>query len=261
METDLHGPPEVTDSAGNPGPQVTAAQPGLAARPVLPAIGEMVLCSGFPTQIGLAVLVRAAGLPDVTSDGQIALPFVAVVSLADTALLVALMLWFLQARGQSAKALWLGSRPLLQEAVRGVLLTPLILTAVGLLLLAIQRWAPELRTVPVNPLEALARRGAMDAAILGVVAVIAGAVREELQRAFLVDRFERYVGPAWAGVIVLSVLFGVGHVLQGWDAAIATGVLGACWAIIYLRRRSIVMPLVSHALFNSLEIVRMLGKV
>jgi hypothetical protein len=30
--------------------------------------------------------------------------------------------------------------------------------------------------------------------------------------------------------------------------------------VIYLRRRSIVMPLVSHALFNSLEIVRMFEK-
>jgi membrane protease YdiL (CAAX protease family) len=31
--------------------------------------------------------------------------------------------------------------------------------------------------------------------------------------------------------------------------------------VIYLRRRSIVMPLVSHALFNSLEIVRMIAKI
>jgi membrane protease YdiL (CAAX protease family) len=221
----------------------------------------MVVCSGFPTQIALAVLVRAAGMPDVTSDGQIALPFVAVVSLADTALLVGLMLWFLQASGQTVRSLWLGTRPPLPELIGGVLLTPLILAGVGLLLLAIQRWAPALHTVPVNPLEALARRGAADAALLGVVAVIAGAVREELQRAFLIDRFESHVGPAWMGVVVLSVAFGLGHVLQGWDAAIATGALGACWAVIYLRRRSIVMPLVSHALFNSLEIVRMVGRL
>jgi membrane protease YdiL (CAAX protease family) len=171
------------------------------------------------------------------------------------------MLWFLQAGGQSPRRIWLGERLLLPETVRGVLLTPLILAGVGLVLLAIQQWAPQLRTVPVNPLEALARRGAVDAAVLGVVAVIAGAVREELQRAFLLDRFERHLGAAWIGVVLLSALFGLGHVLQGWDAAIATGVLGACWALIYLRRRSIVMPLVSHALFNSLEIARMLAKI
>ena len=61
----------------------------------------MVVCSGFPTQILLAILVRAAGVPDVASDGQISLPFVALVSLADTALLIGLMLWFLQSSGQT----------------------------------------------------------------------------------------------------------------------------------------------------------------
>jgi uncharacterized protein len=237
------------------------APPAGQNRRRMAAIGEIALCSGFPTQIALALLFRGLGMADLTADGQISLPFVAVVSMADAALLVALMLWFLRAHGESAAGLWLGTRPFLPEVVRGVLLTPLILAGVGLLLLAIQRWAPQLHSVPVNPLEALARRGLADAAVLGVVAVVAGAVREELQRAFLVHRFERHVGPAWLGVVVLSALFGLGHVLQGWDAAIATGVLGACWAVIYLRRRSVVMPLVSHALFNSLEIVQMLAKL
>jgi membrane protease YdiL (CAAX protease family) len=237
---------------------MVAAEPKPARR-TLAAIGEMMICSGFPTQIGLALLFRAAGLAEASSDGQISLPFVAVVSLADTALLLGLMLWFLQASGQTGAQVWLGARPLLPEIVGGVLLTPLILAGVGMLLLAIQEWAPQLHTVPVNPLEALARRGPLQAATLGVVALVAGAIREELQRAFLVDRFERHVGPVWIGVVVLSALFGLGHLLQGWDAAIATGVLGACWAVIYVRRRSVVMPLVSHALFNSLEIVRMLG--
>jgi len=94
---------------------------------------------------------------------------------------------------------------------------------------------------------------------LGVGAVVAGAVREELQRAFLQDRFERHFGPPAAGVIVLSTLFGLGHVLQGWDAVIATAVLGGVWASVYVSRRSIVVPLVGHACFNSLEIVRMLA--
>jgi membrane protease YdiL (CAAX protease family) len=255
----MHGPLDEPEPAADSGATIVPPKAS-TARDRLVAVGEMVVCSGFPTQILLAILVRAAGVPDIASDGQISLPFVALVSLADTALLIWLMLWFLQSSGQTGTSLWLGNRPILPEIVRGVLLTPFILAGVGLLLLAIQQWAPQLRTVPVNPLEVLARRGPIDAAVLAVVAVIAGAVREELQRAFLVDRFERHVGPAWAGVVVLSALFGLGHVLQGWDASIATGVLGACWAVIYLRRRSIVMPLVSHALFNSLEIVRMFEK-
>jgi membrane protease YdiL (CAAX protease family) len=52
------------------------------------------------------------------------------------------------------------------------------------------------------------------------------------------------------------VAFGLGHVLQGWDAGIATGLLGLMWAVMYVRRRSSIAPVVSHAGFNSLEIVR-----
>jgi hypothetical protein len=97
---------------------------------------------------------------------------------------------------------------------------------------------PQLHNVDVNPFEALAGNSLRDAALLGLVAIVAGGVREELQRAFLLDRFERYLGPSWAGVVLLSTAFGLGHLLQGRDAAIATGAMGAFWAVIYLRRRA-----------------------
>ena len=60
---------------------------------------------------------------------------------------------------------------------------------------------------------------------------------------------------------VFSVVFGLGHVIQGWDAAITTGLMGAFWGFVYLRRRSIVAPMVSHAGFNTAEIVgHLLGR-
>jgi membrane protease YdiL (CAAX protease family) len=46
--------------------------------------------------------------------------------------------------------------------------------------------------------------------------------------------------------------------LQGADAAIATGVLGVFWGIVYLRRRSVVAPVVSHSGFNLLQIAQYL---
>ena len=55
---------------------------------------------------------------------------------------------------------------------------------------------------------------------------------------------------------VLSTACGLGHLLQGRDAAITTGVLGAFWAIVYLRRRSSIAPMVSHAGFHALEVLR-----
>ena len=53
--------------------------------------------------------------------------------------------------------------------------------------------------------------------------LIAGGVREELQRAFLLHRFEQSLGGPVIGVVVTSVAFGLGHTLQGWDAAVVTG--------------------------------------
>ena len=56
-------------------------------------------------------------------------------------------------------------------------------------------------------------------------------------------------------MIVASIAFGAGHYVQGADATVATAGLGAFWAIVYLRRRSVVAPMVSHSGFNLLEIV------
>ena len=81
-------------------------------------------------------------------------------------------------------------------------------------------------------------------------------MREELQRAFLLQRFVRHLGGPAVGVIVLSVAFGAGHYMQGWDAVVTTGLLGAFWAVLYLRRGSSVAPIVSHAGFNALEVLR-----
>jgi membrane protease YdiL (CAAX protease family) len=88
------------------------------------------------------------------------------------------------------------------------------------------------------------------------VVLIAGGVREEIQRAFLLHRFEGWLGGGMFGVIVTSVAFGAGHLLQGYDAAIVTGMLGALWGVVYLRRRSAVAPMVSHAGFDLLQIVQ-----
>jgi membrane protease YdiL (CAAX protease family) len=50
-------------------------------------------------------------------------------------------------------------------------------------------------------------------------------------------------------------MFGLGHIEQGADVAIATAALGLFWGVLYLARRSIVAPAVSHAGFNLLQVV------
>ena len=59
---------------------------------------------------------------------------------------------------------------------------------------------------------------------------------------------------SFIGVAVTSAAFGAGHLLQGVDAALATGLLGAFWGVVYLRRRSALAPMVSHAGFDLVQI-------
>lgn len=226
-----------------------------ALSPRMTAIAEILLCSSVPTQLVIAAVLRMAGLAHVDATGQLSLPFVVALSVIDTVVLIGLMAGLTVAHGERVSDLWLGHRRIWPEVKRGALLIPVVFLLVVVILNSLMAVAPWLHNVPDNPLERMAGT-ASNAALLAVVAILAGGVREELQRAFLLRRFENHLGGAAVGVIVLSVAFGLGHLLQGWDAAITTGVLGAFWAVLYLRRRSSVAPVVSHAGFNSLEVLR-----
>jgi len=226
-----------------------------ALTPRMTAIAEILVCSSVPTQVLIASILRMAGWMPFDEAGQLSLPFVVALSIADTAVLVGLMVALTVAHGERVSELWLGNRPVRREAIIGALLIPVVFFLVVVLLNVLMAVAPWLHNVPTNPLEQMAGT-AGGAALLAIVAILAGGVREELQRAFLLRRFEQHLGGAAAGVVVLSVAFGLGHNVQGWDAVITTGLLGAFWAVLYLRRRSTVAPLVSHAGFNALEVLR-----
>ena len=219
------------------------------------ALLEILLCSGIPTQWLIASLLVAVGMPQEIAPGQLALPFVFWLSIADAALVVALMVLLTRARRERVATLWLGRRPLIREVAAGVGLVPVVVALVIVVMVGIRAIAPWLQNVPVNPIEQLGTGGVGNALMFGLVAVVAGGVREELQRAFLLHRFDD-LGGTKVGVVVLSVAFGALHFPQGHDAMVTTGVLGAFWAIVYLRRGSVIAPIVSHAGFNAFGVLR-----
>jgi membrane protease YdiL (CAAX protease family) len=216
----------------------------------------VLLCSSLPTQIVIGQMLAVVGLDPRTPSGQLSPPFAFALLLIDSIVLIALMVVLMRAHGESPRALWIGDRPILREVSVGLALVPLVFLMVGLLMTGLLRLLPGLHNVADNPIEQLAAGGPQDAALLGMIAILAGGVREELQRAFLLPRFEQHLGGPVVGVLALSAAFGLGHYPQGWDAVIVTGLLGALWAVVYLRRRSSVAPMVSHAGFNSLEVLR-----
>jgi membrane protease YdiL (CAAX protease family) len=222
------------------------------------ALIEVVLCSDYPTQFALTATFAALGFRPQDPSGALNLAFVMVLSLADTVFLVGLMFLFLAAHGEDARDVFLGGKPAIQEARAGI---PLIFVAFGIalvVLLGVRALAPWLHTVEHNPLQDLMRTP-RDAVMFAGLVVVAGGVREELQRAFLLHRFERSLGGSTVGVVVTSTAFGLGHLVQGVDAVLATALLGVFWGIVYLRRRSVLAPMISHSGFDLLQVAQFLA--
>ena len=229
-------------------------------RTVLPierlgAVVEVVLCSGFPTQLLLIMVMGTFGMRLQTADGHLSPPFVFTLSLVDAVVVIGLVFFLLRAHRESAREVLFGNRKIFREALLGMAVLPAVFLLLLLVLTVVLTLAPQLHNVPVNPLEDMLR-SRRDALIFGVVVMVAGGVREEAQRGFILHRFGQYLGGVWWGVAIYSVLFGLGHYEQGYDAMIATSILGAAWGALYLVRRSIVAPVVSHAAFNLAQLAK-----
>jgi membrane protease YdiL (CAAX protease family) len=221
------------------------------------AVVQVLACSGVPTQLLLVQILALAGVRPFLEGETLNATWVFLLSLADTVLLLALIGALLVANGESIRDVFLGPRLARREVPLGLLsVVPVLLIAAAVLLIS-QYLAPWLHNVPDNPLAGLLQ-SPRDRWLFAIVALVAGGVREEVQRAFLLTRFEQHLGGAYVGLFVTSVAFGLGHLLQGFDAALATGTLGFVWGAMYLWRRSSVAPVVSHAGFNGLEIARYL---
>ncbi len=221
----------------------------------LTAAVEVVLVSGFPTQLAVGGLLLALGLQPWDSGGALSMRYLVSVLLLDAVLIGAIMLAALRAHGERLSDVFLGPRPQGREAWLGVALVPLVVAGTGGLLALLRATWPALHTVPTNPFEALIHTPG-DAVVLGVAAVLGGGVKEELQRAFILRRFDQHLGGAPAGLMIYSIVFGAGHAVQGLDVGVMTALLGLAWGAVFLWRRSVVAPMVSHAGFNAAQIVQ-----
>ena len=221
------------------------------------AIAQAVLVCGIPTQLGIAAaLMLVVGMQPFDGDG-LSLEFFATLSLFDTALVALLIRVFLIFSHEHSRDVFLGRRPALREALLGLVLVLPVLIAVTSIVVGLRTIAPWLQTVQTSPLEAFMRTP-LDASIFLVVVVLAGGVREELQRAFILHRFRQHLGGIKLGLVIFSALFGVLHWDQGLDIAVAIGLLGLFWGIVYAKRRSAILPMVNHAGFNAAQVLQQL---
>ncbi len=221
----------------------------------LRALLEVIACSGVPSQIAIATVLRFIGIPALDAQGHLTAAFVFTLSLADTVVITAVAVLLLRLSDESPTRVFVGDQRIGRETALGLALVPVIVAFVLTVLAVLRLLTPWLHNVADNPLESLLSSPGQ-VAVFAVVGVLAGGLREEVQRAFVLHRFEQYLGGPVVGLVIVSAAFGAGHIVQGWDAMVTTGLLGAIWGVLYLARRSAVAPIVSHAGFNTAEILR-----
>jgi len=244
--------------------QPNSASTALAPATVVPrwlAVIQTILVSGIPTQLLLAFVV-ILGLkvdpwgPDGSSGGM-TLEFMSMVMLFDTALTALLIRIFLEMSGEDSRTVFLGRRPVLGEALRGLALIPVVFLGVTIITLGLRTLVPWLNNVQESPMLKFMQTP-LEAGIFLVVVVLGAGVKEEIQRAFVLRRFEQSLGGARLGLVVWSGWFGILHFEQGLDVAASIGLLGLFWGILYFKRRSLVMGMVNHAGFNAFQVLQVM---
>jgi membrane protease YdiL (CAAX protease family) len=218
---------------------------------------QVFIICGIPTQIvAAAVLAFGFGIPPMLA-GNVSFEFVAILSFLDTALVAILIRVFLTLSSERSADVFVGPRSVAGEILRGLLWLPAVFLGVTALVLTIRAVAPWMHNVETSPFEAFVSTP-LQAAIFLVVVVLAGGVREELQRAFILHRFEQRLGGVKVGLLLFSLAFGAFHLDQGYDVSIAICFLGLFWGIAYIKRRSAVMPIVNHASFNATQVIQIM---
>jgi membrane protease YdiL (CAAX protease family) len=226
-----------------------------AGPPPAVALLEVVLASGFPTQLALGALLLLAGVTPFASDGRLSWKYLALLMPADTVLLLTIVVWRLRAGGERVASTLFGTRRWARECWIGAGLVPLIFGGVAATMSLLRAAWPSLHNVDANPFEALIT-SRTDALLLGVLVIVSGGIKEEVQRAFVLHRFDQSLGGARVGLVLYSLVFGAGHVIQGYDVGFVTAALGLAWGLVFLWRRSIVAASVSHAGFNAAQILQ-----
>lgn len=94
-----------------------------------------------------------------------------------------------------------------------------------------------------------------DLGLFLVTSVCVGGFKEELQRGFILDRFDKKFGAAHLGLLLWSFVFGAMHLYQGADSAVIAGFLGLFLGSLYLSRRSLLAPMIAHSAFNIIMVL------
>jgi uncharacterized protein len=92
--------------------------------------------------------------------------------------------------------------------------------------------------------------------VLAIILVTVVAIAEEtIFRGYLILRFKAIIKSSGWAVLISAVIFSLGHGYEGTAGVVTVGMLGVVYALAFLWRKSLVMPMTLHFLQDLLSIV------
>lgn len=139
------------------------------------------------------------------------------------------------------------------DVIVGLALVPMLFLANLLVALGFRYLLPKY-LLDRNPLTEMIRTPS-DLGLFIVSALVAGGIKEELQRGFMLTRFKRHLGGSGVGLVVWSLAFGAGHYLQGLQGIVAATLFGFLFGAVYLARGSLLVPIVTHGVYDTVALL------
>ncbi len=216
------------------------------------ALFEVLLLSGLLSS-SLAALPLAAfhkkGAELLTNDVKTLSSFL----LLETAITIFLLVMVLKVHRETICSLGLQWDRWKQNLLIGLALVPFLFLINDFVAIAFQIYLPKYYTEK-NPLTEIIHTP-QQLALFVFSALIAGGIKEELQRAFIINRFGRYLGGAAVGLVLWSFAFGAGHYVQGVQGVAIATIYGLIFGITYLASGSLIAPIVAHGAYDAVALL------
>jgi uncharacterized protein len=171
----------------------------------------------------------------------------------EAAIAVVIMTVLLRFRKSSWRELGWTASGLSREVLVGLLVLPLLFGVTLVVGASFEAFLPRYVS-PRNPLLDKIQTG-LDLGLFLLSSLFVGGFKEELQRAFVLTRFQHYLGGIWVGLVIWTSIFAVLHLYQGIDKAAAAGALGLIFGLLYIWRGKLTAPIVAHALYDVVTLV------
>ena len=197
-----------------------------------------------PLVIPLVFLLSGLSPEDILGNAKYLVLFL----FAEGTVTLLIILGLLRLNGEYLRNLGWNLRGFRQEAMIGLAAVPFLFAAAFTVGLSFELFFPYYVT-ETNPLLGLIRTES-DLMLLLISSVLVGGFKEEIQRAFVLVRFESHLGGIKLGLILWSTFFAWGHMMQGIDNAAGAGVLGLIFGLLYVWRRTLIAPIVAHAVYD-----------